>query len=54
MEPLKIRCKNCSQLCEATKSIYVCDECFPLCYSDKPINAKPRSASDEINAKDGE
>ncbi len=41
-ERMKIRCKNCSQYCEATKSIHVCDECFPLCVSDEKIVAKPK------------
>lgn len=40
--PKKIRCKNCSQYCEATKSIHVCDECFPLVVCDKEIVAKPK------------
>ena len=41
-EKIKIRCKNCSQTCEENKSIHVCDVCFPLCYSDKPIKAQPK------------
>jgi hypothetical protein len=41
-EKIKIRCKNCGQLSEANKSIHVCDDCFPLCQSDKPIKAQPK------------
>ena len=39
---IKIRCKCCSELCESTKSIHVCDKCYPLCVSNEPLNCKPK------------